>query len=160
MTLGGGSLLDVGVYPLALCLLIAGKPDSITASGRLSASGADESCMAVLQYNNGTTASAFSTLNAFTSLTAEIAGTKGNIIIHPAWYKSNALTLSCMGEAPETITLEPFTNGFEYEIREVMRCIEQGFTESSKMSHDFSLLLNSTMDTIRAQIGVKYPGED
>jgi predicted dehydrogenase len=160
LTLGGGSLLDVGVYPLSLCLLIAGKPDSITARAQLSASGADESCMATLQYHNGTTASAFSTLASFTSVTAEIAGTKGNIVIHPAWYKSNALTLSRTGEEPQTITLEPVTNGFEYEIREVMSCIQQGLIESPKMSHNFSLLLSSTMDDIRTQIGVKYPGED
>jgi predicted dehydrogenase len=156
MALGGGSLLDVGIYPLSLCLTVLGKPDKITATGKLAETGADESCVAILQYNNGATATAFSTLASFTSLTAEIAGTEGNITIPPAWYKSDRLTLHRMGEEPQNFVLEPVTNGFEYEIREVMRCLESGLIESQAMSHDFSLLLSSTMDKIRGQIGVKY----
>jgi predicted dehydrogenase len=154
--LGGGSLLDVGVYPLFLCLAVLGKPDSITATGKLAPTGADETCTAILQYDNGAMASAFSTVGAFTSLTAEIAGTEGNITIPSAWYKNNTFTLHRMGEEKQTFAFEPVVNGFEYQVREVMHCLEQGLIESPKMGHNFSLLLSGTMDSIRAQLGVKY----
>lgn len=160
IALGGGSVLDIGVYPLFLCLAVLGKPDHIYAAGKLAPSGADETCLAVLQYDNGAMASAFSTVGAFTSLTAEIGGTEGTITIPSAWYKNNTFTLHRMGEEKQTFTFEPVTNGFEYQIREVMRCLEQGLTESPAMSHDFTLLLSETMDAVRERIGVRYPGVD
>lgn len=160
MELGGGSVLDIGIYPLFLCLTVLGRPDYITATGKLAATGADESCLAVLQYENGATASAFSTVNAYTSLTAEIGGTEGTITIPSAWYKNNTFKLHRMGEEAQNFTFDAVTNGFEYQIREVMRCLEQGLTESPAMSHEFSLLLSETMDTIRQRIGVKYQGVD
>jgi hypothetical protein len=60
---------------------------------------------------------------------------------------------------PKEFVFEPVSNGFEYEIREVMRCKEIGLIQSPLMTHDFSLKLARTMDTIRKQIGVKYDGE-
>jgi predicted dehydrogenase len=158
--LGGGSVLDIGIYPLFLCLAVLGRPDHITAVGKLAPTGADESCLAILQYENGAIASAFSTLSAYTSLTAEIGGTEGTITIPSAWYKNNTFYLHRMGEEEQNFTFDAVTNGFEYQIREVMRCLEQGLTESPAMSHEFSLLLSKTMDTIRQRIGVKYKGED
>lgn len=160
IALGGGSVLDIGVYPLFLCLAVLGKPDHINAAGKLSPTGADETCLAVLQYDNGAMASAFSTVGSFTSLTAEIAGTEGTITIPSAWYKNNTFTLHRMGEEKQSFTFDPVTNGFEYQIREVMRCMEQGLTESPAMSHDFTLLLSGTMDAVRERIGVRYPGVD
>jgi len=142
MELGGGSLLD------------------IIATGKLASTGADESCLAVLQYENGATASAFSTVSAYTSLTAEIGGTEGTITIPSAWYKNNTFNLRRMGEEEQNFTFDAVTNGFEYQVREVMRCLEQGLTESPAMSHEFSLLLSETMDIIRQRIGVKYDGVD
>jgi predicted dehydrogenase len=160
MALGGGSVLDIGVYPLALCLAVLGKPDQITATGKLAPTGADETCLAVLQYDNGATASAFSTVDTYTSLTAEIGGTEGTITIPTAWYKTNTFTLHRIGEEKQTFTFDPVTNGFEYQIREVMRCLEQDRIESSVMSHEFSLLLSDTMDKVRERIGVRYEGVD
>lgn len=160
MALGGGSVLDIGVYPLFLCLAALGKPNHISATGKLAPTGADETCLAVLQYDNGAMATAFSTVGAFTSLTAEIGGTEGTITIPHAWYKTNTFTLHRVGQEKQIFTLEPVTNGFEYQICEVMSCIEQGLTENPAMSHDFSLLLSGTMDAIREQLGVKYEGED
>lgn len=160
ISLGGGSVLDIGVYPLFLCLAVLGKPDHITATGKLAPTGADETCLAVLQYDSSAIASAFSTVGAFTSLTAEIGGTEGTITIPSAWYKNNTFTLHRISEEKQTFTFDPVINGFEYQIREVMRCLEQNLTESSAMSHDFSLLLSETMDIIRERIGVRYPEAD
>ena len=159
LRLGGGSLLDIGIYPLFLCLLLLGEPDKIQASGHLSPTGSDETCQAILHYRDGQSAMISSTLVCQTSISAEIAGTAGMIQLSTPWYKNDKLTLVRPGEDAKTITVEPMVNGFEYQIREVTACLDAGTLESSRHSHADSLLLSRTMDAIRAQIGVKYPGE-
>jgi predicted dehydrogenase len=159
LRLGGGSLLDIGIYPLFLCLQLLGKPDSIRAAGHLAPTGADDTCHAILQYPGGRSAVVSSTLACQTSLTAEIAGTEGMIRIPSPWYKNDRLQWNRSGEEAQTIQLEPMVNGFEYQIREVTRCLDAGLIESPSMPHAFSLLMAGTMDTIREQIGVRYPGE-
>lgn len=156
LRLGGGSLLDIGIYPLFLCLHLFGKPDQIRAAGHLAPSGADETCHALLTYNDGRSAVISSTLACQTALTAEIAGTEGSIRIPTPWYKNDRLTWNRTGQPEKTIQLEPMVNGFEYQIREVTRCLEAGLIESPAMSHAFSLTMSQTMDVIRQQIGVRY----
>ena len=158
LRLGGGSLLDIGIYPLFLCLQLLGEPDAIRAAGHLSPTGADETCHAILEYRDGRSAVISSTLACQTSLTAEIAGTEGLIRIPSPWYKNDRLLWNRSGEEPRTVQLEPMVNGFEYQIREVSRCLESGLTESPLLPHAFSLTMSRTMDAIRKQIGVKYPG--
>jgi predicted dehydrogenase len=159
LRLGGGSLLDIGIYPLFLCLHLLGSPDNIRSAGHLAPTGSDETCHALLTYNDGRSAVVSSTLACQTSLTAEIAGTEGAIRIPTPWYKNDRFTWLRTGQPDETIVLEPMVNGFEYEIREVTRCLEAGIIESPSMSHDFSLMMSQAMDEIRRQIGVRYAGE-
>lgn len=156
LRLGGGSLLDIGIYPLFLCMYLMGKPDRVLASGHLAASGADETCHALFSYRDGRSAVISSTLACQTSLTAEIDGTEGSIRIPTPWYKNDRLSWNRNGQPEQTVQLEPMVNGFEYQIREVTRCLEAGEIESPSMSHDFSLSMSETMDEIRRQIGVKY----
>ncbi|HZE85559.1 MAG TPA: Gfo/Idh/MocA family oxidoreductase [Puia sp.] len=159
LALGGGSLLDIGVYPLFLCMLLLGEPDLVKALGQLSPTGSDESCQALFHYKDGGIAAISSTLACQTSITAEIAGTEGRIEIPAPWYKNDRLTLHRPGEEPMLFQLEPMVNGFEYQIRETMRCLDQGLIESPSMSHEFSLMMSRVMDAIRAQVGVRYEGE-
>jgi predicted dehydrogenase len=159
LRLGGGSLLDIGIYPLFLCLHLLGRPDNIRAAGHLAPTGSDETCHALLTYNDGRSAVISSTLACQTSLTAEIAGTSGSIRIPTPWYKNDRLTWNGTVQPEEPIQLQPVVNGFEYQIREVTRCLEAGRIESPSMSHAFSLTMSQTMDEIRRQIGVRYPGE-
>ena len=154
--LGGGSLLDIGIYPLYLCLQLLGEPEKIVATGRLSPTGSDETCHAILQYRNGASAIVSSTLTCQTSLTAEIAGTAGMIRIPTPWYKNDRFEWNLNGETTQQIELEPMVNGFEYQIREVQECIAQGKIESPSLPHSFSLMMSRTMDAIRSQIGVRY----
>jgi predicted dehydrogenase len=161
LALGGGALLDIGIYPLFLCLLLLGEPEKILATGRLAPTGADESCHALLQYKDGVTAVISSTFVCQTSITAEIAGTDNLLQIPGPWYKNDRFTLRRPGPEGEQehFQLAPMVNGFEYQIREVMQCVGKGLIESPSMSHDFTLLLSRTMDEIRRQLGVHYPGE-
>jgi predicted dehydrogenase len=159
LRLGGGSLLDIGIYPLFLCLQLLGEPDSIQASGHLADTGADESCQAILQYRDGRAGMIYSTFACRTSISAEIAGSEGLIQLSGSWHKSDSFTLHRKEEDPVTIRVEPMLNGFEYQIREVARCLNNGLIESPMMPHAFSLTMSRVMDAIRQQIGVRYPGE-
>ena len=159
LRLGGGSLLDIGIYPLYLCLQLLGEPDGIVAGGQLSPTGSDETCQAILEYSGGATAVVSSTLACQTSLTAEIAGTEGMIRIPGPWYRNDHFEWNRSGEPVQTVQLEPMVNGFEYQIREAMDCMEKGWIESPSLPHAFSLMMSRTMDEIRRQIGVEYPGE-
>ncbi len=159
LRLGGGSLLDIGIYPLFLCLLLLGEPDSIHAAGHLSPTGSDETCQAILSYRDGRSALISSTLACQTAITAEINGTEGMIQLPTPWYKNDKLTLVRPGEEPQLISVEPMVNGFEYQIREVTACLDKGLLESPLHSHTDSLRLSRTMDVIRGQLGVKYPEE-
>jgi predicted dehydrogenase len=159
LRLGGGALLDIGVYTILLPLLLLGEPDRIYSAAHLSPTGADETCQALFQYKDGRTAIISATLASQTALTAEIAGTKGMIRIPAPWYKNDLLIIEQEGAAPRPISVDPMINGFEYEIRETMDCLDKGLIESPRMPHSFSLAVSRTMDTIRRQCGIRYPGE-
>jgi predicted dehydrogenase len=156
LKLGGGSLLDIGVYPLFLVLLLLGKPDRVRAIADLSVTGADETMNALLYYNDNTIASVLSTAIVSTPITAEIKGSKGSITIQAPWYKSSSLVLRNEENNALEVSLPYGDNGFEFEIKEVMNCIDQNLTESNAMPLDFSLMLSEVMNEISDQCNLKY----
>ncbi len=159
LSLGGGSLLDIGVYPLFLCLYLLGRPSSVVASGRLAPSGADEYCHAVLSFEGGASGVITSELTCNTSCSFEICGSLGRIEIPTYWYKGHRYTLYRTSGESSLVEFPPVVNGFEYQIREVHRCLDAGLLESPHMPVSFSLMMSQVMDEIRGQVGVRYPGE-
>jgi predicted dehydrogenase len=159
MRLGGGSLLALGIFPLFLCTQLLGRPTRIVAAGELSPTGSDTTCHASLFYGDNRSAVITSTLTCATAMTAEIAGTEGMIRIPNSWYKNDRYEYNRTGAPAETVLLEPMVNGFEYQVRETMACMEQGLLESPLLPHSFSLMMAELMDEIRSQIGVVYPSE-
>lgn len=156
LALGGGSILDVGIYPLFLALFILGKPDIIQTTAHLAPTGADESCAFTLHYKYGATAQLFSSMIAETRKDAEICGTRGSIVIQTPWYKSMGLIVAKEGSPEERIPLPYAGNGFEFQIEEVTKCLDLGLIESPLMTHDFTLLKTQISDEILRQAGVKY----
>jgi predicted dehydrogenase len=157
--LGGGSLLDVGVYPLFLCLLLLGKPDEIKSFAHLSATGADETTNALLYYKNGAMASIHSSIAMQTPITADISGTKGVISLAIPWYKGTEVVLQKNGSITGSFLVPYAGNGFEFEIVEVMNCLENGLTESKLMPADFSLLMSGVVNEICNQCNIRYQVE-
>ena len=151
--------MDIGVYPLFLSLLLMGEPDTINSSAHLAETGADDTCQALLNYNDGRCAIIHSNFTCQTSLSAEIAGTEGLIQIPCPWYKNDFLTFQRKGEEPHPFQLEKMANGFEYQIREVMQCLDQKLIESPRLPHSFSLTMSRVMDAIRKQCGIRYLAE-
>ncbi len=157
MSLGGGSILDVGVYPLFLALFLFGRPHHIDTSASLAPTGADESCAFTLRYNSGTIAQLFSSMVVETRKDAIINGTKGAIVIHTPWYKSMGLTVLRTGVPEEKVNLPYPGNGFEFQVDEVTRCLDRGWIESDLMSHEFMIMKAEVSDEILRQSGVVYP---
>ncbi len=156
--LGGGGLLDLGIYPLQLCSLVLGPPDDIAAEGVIGDSGVDELVAAVLHHPSGTLGVIKAGLRANLSCTARISGSEGSIRLPAFMHCPTSITVnSPAGE--ERIDGSYEGNGLRFEIAEVHRCLAAGLTESPTMTLDETIRLARTMDEIRAQIGLVYPGE-
>ena len=161
-TLGGGSLLDIGIYPVFLAQSILGVPDSITAKMDPAPTGVDEQCSMVFHYKNGMTASLFSTLASNLETDADIFGTKGRIRLTNRFYEPSA-TIQYYPDIITSRTIIPIEKepgwGYQHEIRHVNECLKKGLTESPVWTLDDTLNLMKTLDAVRAIIGLKYPNE-
>jgi predicted dehydrogenase len=155
--LGGGSLLDLGIYPVFLACLLLGKPGNIKAIAALTDEGVDETCSMLFQYDSGQHATLESSLLAQSDLPAEITGEKGTIKILDPWYeKSNGIELNVYDEGKIVYPCQWEGHGLYYEAQEMLHCLDQYQIESKMLPHSFSLSMMQVMDEIRSQINVTY----
>jgi len=157
--LGGGGLLDVGIYQLAFASMVFGRAQTITGQAHLGRTGVDEQAAVVLGYGEGRLAVIGSSVQADMPQEARILGTDGTIHLPLPFTGGAKITLARGAKDVEEIELPVTDNGFSYEIEEVCRCIAAGKTESDVMPLAETLSLMKTMDEIRAQWGLKYPME-
>jgi predicted dehydrogenase len=153
--LGGGALLDLGVYPVTFAHLLLGIPDHVRAWGSLFPEGTDESTGILLGYTSGAVASLYCGLRGETSGRAVIVGSAGRIEISGRFHCPAAFTLVRGGEAE--VHEVPYTgHGLWYEAAEVNRCLRAGLAESTLIPQAQTLAVMATLDEVRAQIGVRY----
>jgi len=157
--LGGGALLDVGVYTVSLAAMVFGEePSRVTAMAHIGETGVDEQSAMILGYDAGALAVLTCAVRTATPTDALIAGTDGLIWIrHPVW-RPTTLTIA-HPDKEQLIELPYEGNGYNYEAAEVMRCLREGKLESNVMPLDESLSIMATMDRIRAQWNLTYPRE-
>lgn len=158
--LGGGSLLDIGIYPVFLALLVLGRPSVIRAAAHFGQTGVDEEMGILFQYSDGRLAHLHSSLLARTKTEAFIYGEHGTIHIHTRWHESSFMTLLENAERPREFRFDYKGKGFYLEAEEVMDCLRQGKRESDLLPLDFSLELMRLLDAVREEAGVRYPGID
>lgn len=158
--LAGGCLLDLGVYPVSFAHDILGDPVEITGRGTLSDTGVDVSVATVLRHGNDAVSTSYSSMRTKGPNTAVILGTEGRIEIDSVWYYPATVTVrDTAGQELERFD-EPVTGrGMQYQAAEAERLITAGEVESPLMTHDQSIAVMATMDAVRAQTGVRYPGE-
>lgn len=152
--LGGGALLDIGVYPAFLSLLILGYPTQIKAMAFMGPTGVDEELGALLAYPDGKMAHLHTSIRAKTKTEAFIYGDEGVIHLHSRWHEPTTMSLLLEGQRPELVNFEYPGLGYLYEAAEAMKCLEQGLKEHPDLSLDFSLQLMQLLDEIRIQAGV------
>jgi predicted dehydrogenase len=155
--LGGGALLDIGIYPIFLALLVMGKPSKIQARGVIGATGVDEEVILLTEHGADRFGQLHASIRNDTKTEGFIFGSKGVIHLHTRWHETTSLAFLPHGEVPEILHFDNQGWGYGWEAKEVERCVTQGLLESPKWSLEQSLLLMEIMDEVRLQIGLNYP---
>jgi predicted dehydrogenase len=156
--LGGGALLDLGVYPVQLCSLVLGAPDRVVADGAVGETGVDEQVAAVLHHSGGTLGVVKAGIRAGMACGARISGSEGWVDLPPFMHCPDWIGLSGPN-GTERIDGAYEGDGLRFEIAEVHRCLAAGLAESPHMPLNETLSIAGTLDAIRAQLGLVYPGE-
>jgi predicted dehydrogenase len=155
--LGGGALLDLGIYPVSFASMVLGKPLKITALGEKAFTGVDAQTSIILQYGSGVQAVLTTTLAAQCPNRGAIMGSKARIEIDGAFYTPTSFrVISKEGKILQHFNNTYEGNGLREEALEVARCIKSGLKESPFMPLNETLEIMKTLDEIRSQIGLKY----
>ena len=157
--LGGGALLDLGIYSLTIAHLVLGNPSQIQAQATLTDKKVDLQTSMILTYPSGAHALLSCTMAVRSSVSAVIAGEKARIEIDGSFYAPTAFRVITRDGEVTKYPKNYQGGGLREEAREFARVVQSGEIESPIMPHATSLELMRQMDEIRRQIGVKYPGE-
>jgi predicted dehydrogenase len=161
--LGGGALLDLGIYPISFTHLVLGKPKTITAVSKKAFTGVDGNTSAIFTYENDAIAMINTTNLALTSNTAVINGRLGRIEIDTTFYRPTSFRVimkdGAVTEYPKNYPGNHDGLGLREEVVEFANLLRAGKTESHEMPLDETVLIMQTLDEIRKQIGLKYDYE-
>lgn len=160
LELGGGALLDLGVYPLSFASDVLGAPTSIEAKATFKQTGADAETGMLLRYEGERTASLFTASNAPGPNRAFVVGTEGRIEIDSIWYNPTAFRLyDASGGLVSTYNSQVPGRGMQFQADEIERLVAAGQLESEVLPLSETVSIMATMDEIRKQIGLRYPSE-
>ena len=159
--LGGGALLDLGIYPVSFAHMLLGTPRAITAVSDPAFTGVDGQTSMILQFDGGAHAVLTTTLRGQSECHAVIVGREGRIEIDGVFYRPGSFRLVPRvgrddGE-PEVFTFDEPGHGLRYQAAEVGRCLRAGLTESPRLPLDETVSIMETLDEVRRQIGLTYP---
>ncbi len=157
--LGGGSLLDVGVYPVSLASMVLGKPSNLATLAHLGGTGVDEQAGVILGYTGGRLALLYSAIRTTTPQEATIMGAERRVRVHAPFWSPSKMTVFEEDDAVKVVEAPFEGDGYHFEAVEVMDCLRAGRFESSTMPLDQSVEIMETMDRIRAEWGLRYPAD-
>ena len=159
--LGGGALLDLGIYPVSFAWDVFGEPSSVHAiSSPTASTGVDRQTAIILGFPGGEQAVLHTQLDARGPSTAVIVGTEARIQIDPVWYTPTSFTLV---DSTDTV-LERFEQevqgrGMQFQAHELERLVAEGASATDNLPPEQTVGIMGTLDEIRRQIGLRYPGE-
>jgi predicted dehydrogenase len=154
--LGGGALLDIGIYPLSIAMALLGPVESVVAQADIGATGVDEQTSFVLKHRGGGLSSCSCSLRAHLPSELTIAGDLGRVRMNTKFHHAQTVTVTRLDNVARTVATPYLGNGYVHEAIEAQRCWQAGLIESPGMTHDDTLALMGVMDEIRRQIGVTY----
>lgn len=157
--LGGGALLDLGIYPVSFASMLFGRPAKITAVSDKTAKGVDAQTGILLQYSGGEQAVLFTSLETRTANRATISGIDARIEVDGVFYAPSPFRVVHRDGAEEWFRIPHEGHGLRHQAAEVGRCLREGRTESDILPLDESIGIMETLDEIRRQIDVRYPSE-
>ncbi len=154
--LGGGALLDLGVYPIHFADLVLGSPAAVHSWARLTPEGVDETTGVLLGYHSGAVAALTCSIAGESRNAASITGTLGRIDLPQGFFVPRSFTLKRSTGESEEFDFGFEGSGYQFEAAEVQRCLAEGLPESPLVPHTTTLEIMTLLDTIRAEIGVAY----
>jgi predicted dehydrogenase len=160
LKLGGGSLLDIGIYPVIDALYFLGTPSGVSAIASFCETGSEDSISIIFRYDDGRMATLYSSFRTAGGIGCDLLCENGNLFFSRARDMSQRLTVALNGKEAKEYSLLPDGMGYQYEAAEVMNCLDAGKLESDVVPHSFSRNLMSTLDKIRRSAGIVFPGRD
>ncbi|KQQ33089.1 dehydrogenase [Duganella sp. Leaf126] len=160
--LGGGALLDLGIYPLSIAAFFLGDVTGVQAQAQMTETGVDMQTAFTLTHAGGGLSSCLCSLRSRTATELTIAGTRGYVRLSDRFHNTESFSVTVIDGASRserTVTVPRSGNGYTHEAQEVGRCLRAGLIESPVMPHAETLSLMGTLDAIRAQIGLRYPAD-
>jgi len=160
LELGGGALLDLGVYPVSFASQLFGPPQTVQAVGTLKETGADAQVATMFRYPGGQIATTYSASTSPGPNVAVVVGTAGRIELDRVWYMATGLRVyDAGGTLIEEFHPAVMGRGMHFQADEAERLVDAGRIASDILPPEESVAIMATLDEIRAQIGVRYPGE-
>jgi predicted dehydrogenase len=157
--LGGGALLDLGIYPLSIAAALLGPVTSVTAQAEIGATGVDLTTGFILRHEGGGVSACACSLTAHTPVELTVSGPGGFIRMNSRFHHPESITVTRADGVARTIATPFLGNGYVHEVIEAQRCWQAGMMESPGMTHADTLALMKVLDTIRAQIGLAYAAD-
>jgi predicted dehydrogenase len=159
--LGGGALLDLGIYPVSFAFDVFGAPTTIRASAAMTATGVDRQTAAVFEYAQGQQAILDCELDAAGPNRAVVIGTGGWIDIEPTWYNPTPFTVyDTLGNVLERFDQPVKSRGMQYQAAELERLVSEGLTGGTVLPPAESVAVMAALDGIRRQIGLAYDADE
>ena len=156
LALGGGALLDLGVYVVSFAQMLLGGPQRVVAAGSLFPSGVDAEASVLLDHGDGRTAALVTSLRQALPGSARVLGTGGWIEVLPRFHHPQTIVLHRDGTEPETITRAQTGTGYFHELVEVTECLRAGRTESAVMPLADTLAVQTTLGEAAEQLRVRH----
>lgn len=154
--LGGGAMLDLGVYVVSLAQHFLGNPDRVAVSGARAETGVDAEAGLLLGYDDGRVAALLTSLRNPSPGAARIIGTDGWIEVPPRFHHPRRIVLHRRGQEPETLERPPRGTGYSHELVEVTEAVRAGRTESAVMPLDDTLAVQRVLNDACEQLGVHH----
>ena len=157
--LGGGALLDLGIYPLSIAMALLGPVSSVLAQADLGPTGVDEQTALLLRHEGGGMSVCSCSLRARLPSELTISGELGHVRMNAMFHRAQSVSVALADGGTRTVATPFLGNGYVHEIIEAQRCWRAGLLESPGMTHADTLALMGVMDEARRQIGLHYAAD-
>ncbi|MFC5513045.1 Gfo/Idh/MocA family protein [Massilia jejuensis] len=156
--LGGGALLDLGIYPLSIAASLLGPVAAVRAQAEMGPTGVDVQTGFILTHEHGGMSVCSCSFQARTPGELTVSGSRGHIRMNTMFHRARSITVA-RDDGSRTIETPYLGNGYVHEVIEAQRCWRAGLIESPVMPHAETLALMEVMDEVRRQIGLVYEAD-
>ena len=157
--LGGGALLDLGIYPLSIASDLLGPVTAVQSLAEMGETGVDTQTTFTMKHQDGGMSICSCSLRARTPAELTVSGELGYVRMNSMFHRATSISVALADGSSRTVDTPYIGNGYAHEAIEVQRCLAEGLIESPRMTHDQSLALMGVLDTIRRQIGLRYAAD-